>query len=107
MKNSRDPPFYAGTSLNLTCKVDLPNTVDPQIISRVQVTRKYDLYFQRQGKNHYFIPLDMNDDGTYVCIVCLFKSDYNRDECHRCNPYPRCHYGNEFNISGIQTIGIS
>ena len=110
IESSRDPPFYAGTSLNLTCKVDLPNTVDPRIINSIQVTGNG----LRQDKNHYFIPLDMNDDGTYECRVCLFESHYNRYYygCRDCyqydiDEYTLCHYGNnEFKISGKQLLDL-
>ena len=44
----------------------------------------------------------MNDDGTYTCIVCLFKSDFYRYGYYE---YTRCHSGNDdFEISGKQLL---
>ena len=80
----------------MTCKVDLPNTVDPHIITSIQLQRTCRFcsrQFPDQDNSHYFFPLVKYDNGTYRCQVCLTRSDNNRY-------YTNCHYGNETLISG-------
>ena len=77
IESSREPPFYVGTSLKLICKVDIPNTVNPRIISSIRLWKTN--IFQSIGYNYYYFnPLDRSDDGTYACQVCLT----NRKKCY-------------------------
>ena len=99
VENSRDPPFYVGTSLNLTCKVDLPTTVDPKIIRNIELVKNpnnnYYYYYPYSDKiNIYFHPLRMHHSGTYQCRVCLVISDARSSAT--------CVVGNEtyYDISG-------
>lgn len=74
--SSREPPFYAGTGLNLTCNVDLPDTVDPQIITGTTWTnnfRKFSMKYMRAiGRTLIFHPLRMTYRlNTYRCSVVL------------------------------------
>ena len=97
LENSRDPPFYAGTTLNLTCKqLDLPNTVDPQLIRSIGIQKNNRTL--SKYNNHSFIPLGMGNTGTYRCYVCLARRDDNRYSTD-------CHGGREeFEISGKQLL---
>ena len=82
IESSREPPFYVGTSLKLTCKVDIPNTVNPRIISSIRLW-KTNIFPSINYYNYhdYFNPLDRSDDGTYACQVCL-TNRRNRNKCY-------------------------
>ena len=88
VEKSRDPPFYVDTSLNLRCKVDLPNTVDPNIITFVQLVENDDYYY-------YSFPIDVRLDhsSTYQCRICLVISDDKRYST-------TCSFGKETYIRG-------
>ena len=58
--------------------------------------------FPNQGYSHYFFPLDMNDDGTYRCRVCVPRSD--DDRYYYYSNDNNCQYGNETLISGKQLL---
>ena len=76
IESSRDPPFYVGTSLNLTCKVDLPNTVDPNIIRSVELVKNYEYYDSEYFTDKiYFHPLRLQHSGVYQCRICLVIGD--------------------------------
>ena len=91
--SSHEPPFYEGTALNLTCNVDLPDTVDPQIITNIKwrnAFTSFPSYYSELG-NVYVIGETLNFNplrkayrlnSIYSCKVMLRgqRSAMNHDE---------------------------
>lgn len=103
--SSREPPFYAGTALNLTCNVDLPDTVDPQIIADIKWSNNFinfPIYRYRSnvnviGKTLNFHPLTREYElsATYSCKVRLRSQHYavNHNESQSLNIEVTGNYG--------------
>ena len=71
--------FYVGTTLNLTCLFDLPDTVDPVIINGIKWFKNSHELSTGRDRRYYtmvFHPLDFSDVGIYKCAVRL-AGQYN------------------------------
>ena len=83
IKASHDGPYYAGTSLNLTC--DVNPAVDTRFnVDRMQWTVGDDIFDHQSrlerrnvtSERFEYFPLDVVDSATVRCVAQLFTRTY-------------------------------
>jgi hypothetical protein len=82
IESDHEAPFYAGTLLNISCSINLPDAVDPQIIRDIHVKPSD---YNSRSDTIAFTPLQESDAGVYYCWVCMvFQGRYShRTVCER------------------------
>lgn len=85
VRASHSPPFYAGTTLNLTCDIPLNDAVDLPVVTNIRwITRGVvpgtpasSDSVSLSGRSIIFSPLNISDSAIYRCdVLFLMQTSY-------------------------------